>query len=99
MGVVVDGQAGAEYDESSHPRSSAPDGKRVAYVARKGREVVGGGWMAQAGAEYDGIGKGTLIFTPTASRVAYGSPRRGSRRLVVVDGQGAPSTTAPLLAP
>ena len=41
----------------------SPDGKRVAYAARKGAKwlvVVDG----QQGAEYDEIGVGTLVFSP-----------------------------------
>ncbi|MGD0465062.1 MAG: hypothetical protein ABSB74_21470, partial [Tepidisphaeraceae bacterium] len=58
--VVVDGQAGAEYDGIGDASLIfSPDGNRVAYGAKNGQKwsaVVDG----QPGAEYDGIG--TLIF-------------------------------------
>ncbi|MCX7778531.1 MAG: hypothetical protein N2381_10850, partial [Armatimonadetes bacterium] len=37
------------------------------------------------GKEYDGIVKGTLIFSPDSKRFAYGA-RRGGKEFVVVDG-------------
>jgi len=40
----------------------------------------------QAGAEYDAIGKGSLLFSPDGKHLAY-SARKGRKWLVVVDGQ------------
>ena len=87
--VVVDGQAGPEYDGilEGNPIFS-PDGKRVAYAARKGKKwsvVVDG----QAGPQYDGFGKGALIFSPDGKRVAYVA-KKGDKWFVVVDGQSGP---------
>jgi len=60
--VLLDGQAGPEYDEicEGDPVFS-PDGKCVAYTARKGDKwlvVVDG----QAGPEYDGIACGPVFL-------------------------------------
>ena len=49
----------------------------------------GGKWLVVVdgveGKEYDGIGKGTLVFSPDSKRVAY-EAQRGGKWLVVVDG-------------
>ena len=37
------------------------------------------------GKEYDGIGQGSLVFSPDSKRVAYAA-QRGGKQLVVVDG-------------
>ena len=67
----------------------SPDGKRVAYSARKG-----GRWFVvvdgQAGPEYDGIMAGTPVFSPDGKRLAY-VPEKGGKWLVVVDGQEGPT--------
>jgi hypothetical protein len=63
----------------------SPDGKRVAYGARVGNKwfvVVDGKEKKQ----YDGIGKGSLIFSPDGKRVAYGA-EVGDKWFVVVDGK------------
>ncbi|MFH1009684.1 MAG: hypothetical protein V1784_00440, partial [bacterium] len=63
----------------------SPDGRRVAYVARRRDKqvvVVDG----QEGKEYDKIGILSLEFSPDGKRVAYRA-LRGDKQLVVVDGQ------------
>ena len=89
--VVVDGHAGAKYDNIAGVVLTA-DGKRVAYEAWKGQKkfvVVDG----QAGAEYDEIGKGTPIFSPDGKRVGYEAVK-GDKWLVVVDGQAGAQNDA-----
>jgi len=76
----------------------SPDSKRVGYVAQRGgqrllvgREVLllGGKWLVVLdgveGRQYDGIGKGSPVFSPDSKRLAYGAVR-GNNQLVVVDG-------------
>ena len=84
--VVVDGQAGTEYDGISEGSLIfSADGKRLAYIAKKGAK-----WLivldGQASAEYDGIAKGSLIFSPDGKRLAY-IAKKGAKWLVVMDGQ------------
>jgi roadblock/LC7 domain-containing protein len=87
--VWVDGQVGPEYDGiGGSSLLFSPDGKRVAYAARKGQKrfvVVDG----QVGAECDGIGESNLLFSPDGKRVAYAA-RKGQKQCVVVDGQAGP---------
>jgi roadblock/LC7 domain-containing protein len=80
--VVVDGQAGLEFEGISLPVFS-PDGKRVAYTAKRGEKwlvVVDG----EAGPEFDVVSK--LVFSPDGKRVAYGA-RSSHKQFMVVDGQ------------
>src|SRR5208282_6011567 len=82
--VVVDAQAGAEYDQISG-LSFSPDCKHVAYTARHGQkssEMLDG----QAGPEYDAISKLGLIFSPDSKRAAYVA-RNNQKWFAVVDGQ------------
>jgi Tol biopolymer transport system component len=90
--VVVDGEAGPEYDALGAPSLVfSPDSKRVAYAARKGAKwlvVVDG----EAGPEYDGLAKLSLLvrlggvgmFSPDGKHVAYAA-QKGAKWLVVVD--------------
>jgi Tol biopolymer transport system component len=85
--VVVDGVAGAEYDQintqislrDSYNPVFSPDGKHVVYSAKKDTK-----WTMvvdnQEGAEYDAIGD--LIFSPDGKHLAYVA----DGRLVVLDG-------------
>jgi hypothetical protein len=74
----------------------SPDSKRVGYVAQRGgqrllvgREVLllGSKWLVVLdgveGRQYDGIGKGSPVFSPDSKRVGYGAHRSGKWRLVV----------------
>ena len=96
--VVVDGQAGAEYDGISSLIFSA-DGKRVAYAAQKGAKVVGGGGRPGGPRSTTGIGKGTLIFSADGKRV--GDTAQKGREAVGGGGrpERVPETTeyAPLI--
>src|ERR1019366_7508807 len=84
--VVVDGQAGAEFDNIGEGTPLfSPDGKRVAYGALKGKKqlvVVDG----QAGAECDGILEGTPIFSHDGRLMVYGA-KTGEKWLLMVNGQ------------
>jgi hypothetical protein len=93
--VVLDGQAGPEYDEilEGTPVFSS-DGKRVAYGAGKGgkRFVVIDG---QEGTMYDGIRN--LVFSPDGKHLAYGAGK-GDKQLVVLDGQPVPDYDGVLIS-
>jgi len=83
--VIVDGQAGPEYDAIETPVFS-PDGKHVAYWAKKGDKsfiVVDG----QVGAEYDYVGD--IVFSSDGKRMAY-EVEKGDKRFVIVDGKAKP---------
>ena len=94
--VVLDGQAGPEYNRIGLPTWS-PDGLRLAYVAVRGQKslvVVDG----QPGPEWDAVeGEGSaipmwfgaVVFSADSKRVIY-KARKGDKRLVVVDGQAGP---------
>ena len=94
LSVVVDGQAGAEYDGiGKGTLIFSADGKRVAYGAKKGKQavvVVDG----QASPVYDGTAAGTLIFSADGKRVAYGVQGEkgggGDKLMKVVGGSGRP---------
>ena len=79
--VIVDAQAGVEYDAIGKPLLFSPDGKRIAYAALKA-----GNWLVVVdgleGGQYDGIG--TMTFDPDGKRVAYGATK-GGKWVVVVD--------------
>ena len=85
---VVSERLVVQIDFSSWIRESfkvSPDSKRVAYVVQednKGFVVVDG----KKGERYDGIMKGTPIFSPDSKRLAYGVGE-GNKQFVVVDGE------------
>ena len=92
--VVIDGQSGPEYDGIGDIFFS-PDGKHVAYGARRNKWFVSNKWFAvvdgQVGPEYDGIGD--IFFSPDGKHVAYGVRRNKwlvNKWFVVVDGQAWP---------
>ena len=64
------------------------DGCHIAYAT-----YVPGGVAVfrdgKTGRAYDGIGKGTLIFSPSGKHLAYGA-KKGSKSLVVLDGKEGP---------
>ncbi|HUX17526.1 MAG TPA: hypothetical protein VMW52_13705, partial [Phycisphaerae bacterium] len=70
--LVLDGQAGSEYDKIGNLVFS-PDGKRLAYVAKRGDKqfVILDG---REGPEYDGI-LGNLLFGGDGKRLAYRAKR------------------------
>jgi len=79
---VVDGKAGAEYDEILNLVFS-PDSRRVAFAARTGKKwtVVVDGFL---GAGYDEIFGPT--FSPDSKRVVFGA-LQGKTWSVIMDGQ------------
>jgi Tol biopolymer transport system component len=92
--VMVDGVAGKTYTSiPRYPLTEAgiqeqikfsPDGRRVAYVARKGVKflvVVDG----KEGPEYDRIRVGAPSFSPDSRRLSYFA-ERGGKTFAVVDG-------------
>jgi hypothetical protein len=67
--ISIDGNDGKRYDYVTDPLFSA-DGKRVAYMAREGKQwfaVVDGKW----GNAYCDYWDSTLVFSPDSRRVAY----------------------------
>ncbi|NLG85109.1 MAG: hypothetical protein GX493_11005, partial [Firmicutes bacterium] len=82
--MIIDGQAQpGEYDEIHHLVTFSPDGKRIAYMARKGAKwsvVVDG----RAGPEY--LSLSYLTFSPDGKRLAYGATK-GDQWFVVLDGK------------
>ena len=81
--VVVDGQAGAEYDDDIHTLVLTADGQHAAYTRESGRKwrvVVDG----KEGAEYDAE-PAPVVFSPDGKRVSYVA-RRSDQWLVVLDG-------------
>jgi hypothetical protein len=59
-----------DLDENTHALVISPDGKRVAYMSKRGdkwRVVVDG----LEGKEYDGIMRDSAVFSPDSRRVAY----------------------------
>jgi dipeptidyl aminopeptidase/acylaminoacyl peptidase len=93
--VVIDGQAGPEYDGIGDITFSF-DGKHVAYGARRNKWFVSNKWFvvvdSQVGSEYDGIGD--IFFSPDGKHAAYGARRNkwfvSNKWFVVVDGQAGP---------
>ena len=87
--VPVPGLAPESQTEPSIPIRDrlivSPDGKRKAYVARRGNKqiVVVDGKESE---EYDGIVEGSLVFSQDGKRVAFVA-RRGNRQIVVFDGK------------
>ncbi len=89
--VVVDGQAGPEYQTPPSLIVFSPDSKRLAYVANNYKPkmkcflVLDG----QAYAEYDLIGN--PIFSPDSKRLAFTANEKGEgnygKNFVVVDGK------------
>ena len=68
------------------------DGHHLALATRQGSKVaviVDG----QPGPEYDGIAKGTPVFSADGRRVAYGA-QKGQKQFMVVDGQPGPEYDA-----
>ncbi len=87
MCVVLDGQAGPEFDGiGAGSLVFSPDGRRFAYGAKQGNTwfVVLDG---QVGPEFDGVGE--IVFSPDGRRFAYGA-RKGKKWFVVLDGQAGP---------
>ncbi len=87
--VVVDGVRGPSYDAIG-TLSFSPDGKRMAYEARRGdkwRAVIDG----KEGPEFDAIGSAGVVFSPDGSRYAYMAKRDG-KWLTVVDGESVGAT-------
>lgn len=83
--VVIDGAEGIDYDGVGRP-VFAPDGKRCAYLAKRGKAslvVIDG----SEGPSYDEIGM--PVFSPDGRRFAH-SAKRGKLWLVVVDGVAGP---------
>ncbi|MFQ6131021.1 MAG: hypothetical protein ACE5R4_03220 [Armatimonadota bacterium] len=82
--VLVDGVRGPSY-EAIGTLSFSPDGKRLAYKAKRGgkwRAVIDG----REGLEFDAIGNAGVVFSPDASRYAY-LAMQGDQWLTVVDGE------------
>ena len=72
-------------DAKAQNIAQSPDGRHLAHITfrdQKACVVVDG----QAGAEYDGIVKGTPLFSPDSKRVAYVAIK-GEKSFVVVDHQ------------
>jgi Tol biopolymer transport system component len=88
--VVVDGQAGAEFDGTvENSLNFSPDGKRLGFVAVKGGKslvVVDG---QEAGTGYDGTIEGSLKLTDLHV-VAYAA-KRGDKAFAVVDEKATPA--------
>ena len=85
--VVVDGQAGPEYDCMASVKKFvllSHDGKRAAYIGMNGMKqfVVADG---KAGPEYEGVGP--PYFSVDGKRLAYGATKGPCEKLVVVDGK------------
>jgi Tol biopolymer transport system component len=84
--VIVDGQVKEETrDVREGTLALSPDGKRVAYAAKRDERwslVVDG----QAGAQYDDIEVGSPVFSPDSKRIAFVA-KVGGRYSIVVDGQ------------
>jgi Tol biopolymer transport system component len=86
--VVVDGIPGPHYDSIASGSNAivfSPDGKRIAYVAKKkGKSVpvVDG----KEGPEFDDIGDGSVAFSPDSQHIAYAGPIGGSW-FIGLDGQ------------
>jgi len=85
---VTDGTDGPEHDRIGQGSVVfSPDSKRLAYIARRGRDpfvqfvVVDG----VPGKPYDGIVGSGLAFSPDSKHVVYGTGR-GGKGFVVVDG-------------
>src|SRR5262249_52368066 len=94
--LVVEGQEHGPYDGGGEVAFS-PDGRRLAYAGvrgvlrRPGAEWAAaprlGGLVADGaeGPSFEGLGSGTLQFSPDGRRLAYGG-MRGQQRIVVLDG-------------
>jgi Tol biopolymer transport system component len=110
--VMVDGVAGKTYTSiPRHPLTEAgvteqikfsPDGRRVAYVARRGNKflVVAD---SKEGPAYDEIRVGAPTFSADSRRLAYFA-ERGGKTLAVIDGiESKPfddaSSEAPIFSP
>lgn len=82
--VMLDGQAGPEFDNVAFP-SFSPDGKQFAYAAardKKWRIVVDG----QEGPEFANVGR--PIFSPDGKRLAYAALAvNGKKWVLQVDGK------------
>lgn len=88
--VVIDGQAGPEDYDDVGLIVFSPDGKRIAYPAKRGSKwvmVVDG----QAGPEYDDIRLGYTVFSPDSKRLVYGA-MQGDKWFVVLDGEPGPES-------
>jgi len=88
--AVIDGQSEpGEYDEIG-PVIFSPDGKRVAYPAKRDSKwfmVVDG----QEGPEYDKISLSREVFSPDSKRLVYGA-MKGDKWFVVLDGKAGPES-------
>ncbi len=97
--AVVDGKPQPEYDDIGKPKPVgnryqrrlifSPDGKRVAYVAKRGSKylvVVDG----KPGPEYRDIVEGSPLFSPDGKRVAYAAMKPDKLVFAVVDGIPGP---------
>jgi hypothetical protein len=91
--VVIDGQAGPEYDGIGIVWDElvfSPDSKRLAYAAKKGEKwvvVIDG----QESLVYDNVDTdwGMPLFSPDSKRVGYGA-EKSRKQFVVIDGQAGP---------
>jgi Tol biopolymer transport system component len=91
--VVIDGQAGPEYDGIGIVWDElvfSPDSKRLAYGAKKGEKwvvVIDG----QESPVYDNIDTdwGMPLFSPDSKRVGYVA-KKSRKQFVVIDGQAGP---------
>jgi Tol biopolymer transport system component len=99
---ATSGQEGKQYEVVGGSFLFSQDSAKVAYVAGVGTVGQGGkqfvvtkdlaaGTPEQEGKQYDGVGRGTLVFTADGKRLAYvagiGTPGQGGKQVVVVDGQ------------
>ena len=82
---MIDGQeAGNEYDETGLALFS-PDGKHVAYAAKKGAKAVVV-LDGREGPEFDQIGVSYVLFSPDGAHTGY-TAQSGGKWMAVVDGK------------
>jgi len=90
--VVVDGQLGPPFNQVGRGDFFSPDGKHLAYKAKRGPNK----WVmvldGEAGPEFEDITKGPF-FSPHNGRLAY-EVLQGAKCFVVLDGKAGPEFDA-----